>query len=120
MSNVKSSKRLQSDALSATGTHQRSEITKHFPFQAQGPYKEFPIRPTSQTSKDQKNYRDGKLGPIRALYNEHDQSVFDVAYHDPNLRKPPPKGPGHTSEYPFSLSRYHPAPDYKEVPMKKP
>ncbi|KAH0432386.1 hypothetical protein CcaCcLH18_06466 [Colletotrichum camelliae] len=52
------------------------------PLQAEPRWTEFPMKPSPSKGDRGNNYTGGKPGPVRAIYNDDDREVFDVAYHD--------------------------------------
>lgn len=98
---------------------------KHFnngermPLTAQPPLREYPIVPSPRDGAPGGNYTgyNGQYEPgrTRAIYNAHDRTVVDVAYHD---RSQPPRGPreGRThARTPYAMATYHPAATYTDL-----
>ncbi|KAI8280042.1 hypothetical protein K4K60_005181 [Colletotrichum sp. SAR11_57] len=52
------------------------------PLQAEPRWSEFPMKPSPSKGDRGNNYTGGNPGPVRAIYNDDNREVFDVAYHD--------------------------------------
>ncbi|KAI8162297.1 hypothetical protein K4K49_000888 [Colletotrichum sp. SAR 10_70] len=88
---------------------------ERLPVRSEAPRYEHPIMPSPGEGREPDNWRPGLIpGPVRAIYNEDDRTVFEVGYHE---RSAAPSGPhvgARQSNTPFRLARYHPTVDYRD------
>ncbi|KAI8308219.1 hypothetical protein K4K61_002881 [Colletotrichum sp. SAR11_59] len=88
---------------------------ERLPVRSEAPRYEHPIMPSPGEGREPDNWRPGLIqGPVRAIYNEDDRTVFEVGYHE---RSAVPSGPhvgARQSNTPFRLAWYHPTIDYRD------
>ncbi|KAE9575565.1 hypothetical protein CGCF415_v001352 [Colletotrichum fructicola] len=88
---------------------------ERLPVRSEASRYEHPIMPSPGEGRELDNWRPGLIpGPVRAIYNEDDRTVFEVGYHE---RSAAPSGPhvgARQSNTPFRLARYHPTVDYRD------
>ncbi|KAF4927575.1 hypothetical protein CGCVW01_v002334 [Colletotrichum viniferum] len=61
------------------------------PLQAEREWTTFPMKPSPSKGDRGNNYTGGRPGPVRAIYNDAERDVFDVAYHDSRRTNREPK-----------------------------
>ncbi|KAJ0290072.1 hypothetical protein COL940_001177 [Colletotrichum noveboracense] len=84
---------------------------ERLPVRSEAPRYEHPIMPSPGEGRELDNWRPGLIpGPVRAIYNEDDRTVFEVGYHE---RSAAPSGP-HVGARQSNLARYHPTVDYRD------
>ncbi|KAK2773402.1 hypothetical protein CKAH01_03862 [Colletotrichum kahawae] len=85
------------------------------PVRSEAPRYEHPIMPSLGEGREPANWRPGVMpGPVRAIYNEDDHTVFEVGYHERSTASTGPHAGARQSTAPFRLARYHPTIDHRE------